>query len=306
MSVIFIIAVIAAVILAAVAIAEGKNTMNKEKVIKRIYFYLVSLITLITLVVSIGFLLKSALTSTVFTQADQYTMYSVPPPELFLTDAKGLENSGSEILCEEGCEFTALQKEQVDSWVGEYHNWEEDRNGNSQKQRDIVTNLSLLLVALPLFIIHYRSVQKSAKNSTSEEKSHQVIRPTYFYIASLVGIVMIIIFGSMLINLGLRTYIITGADDSQSDSRYPVDVYSGTATNMASVKNCQTDCNLSDEAVALSDKFSEDYDTWQNQDTSSGHKQDEAANEIAFLLVAIPLFWYHWSVARKEGRENKS
>lgn len=280
--------------------------MNKEKVIKRVYFYLISLITLITIVVSVGFLLKSALTSTIFTQADEYTRHSEPPPELFLMDARGYEMNSTEMQCEDECEFSASQKEQAAAWIEEYHYWKKGRNGYSQKQRDIVTNLSLLLVALPLFVIHYRSVQKSSKKASGEEKSHQVIRPSYFYIVSLVGIVMIIIYGSMLINLGLKTYIFTGADDDQSNYRYPLEISPGTVTSIASIKNCQAICNISDETVVLAEQYSDDFETWNNQNTTPGQKQNEAANNIAFLLVAIPLFWYHWIVIRREGRNNIS
>ncbi len=304
MSLAIFVAVVSAIVFIAVAIAEGKHTMNKDKVIKRVYFYLVSLITLMTLVVSVGFLLKSALTSTLFTQADNYSRYSDPPPELYLYDAKGMEENSTEIICEGGCEFSASQKDQVETWVSEYRSWENNRDSNSENQRDIVTNLSLLLVALPLFIIHYRSVQKSAHQS-SKENSHQIIRPTYFYIASLVGIVMIIIYGSMLINLGLKTYIFTAADDDV-DERYGYVVSPHSETSMASIKSCQAACGFSEDVATYAEQYDTDYETWQNRDTNAGRKHDEAAYEIAYLLVAIPLFWYHWYVIRKESHEDKS
>lgn len=277
--------------------------MNKGSIIKKVYFYLVSIITLMTIVFSLGALIKIGLNSTLFTEADEYELAS-PPPELYLLTTKGEILEDSLYTCESGCDFTEEQRSQTSEWQSEYQYWLDNKNAVASKQRQIVTSLSLLLIALPLYFIHFISVQRNAKKTAAEEKTKEVIRPVYFYIASLVGLVMIIIFGSMLINLILKSYIFTQANDT--DGRQlsrGVSTISSTATE--SVTNCATACNFNDQTVEFASRYAQDWADWETADLTSGQRQSQASNNIAFLLVAIPLFWYHWSSVRRESRESK-
>ncbi|MDP3964825.1 MAG: DUF5671 domain-containing protein [bacterium] len=289
------------IIFAIAAIIEGKNDMHKSNVIKHVYFYLVSLITLVASVISLGFVLKVGLTSTVFSDAAAYE-YATQPPALYL----GNVDKSSDASCDGECIYTEDEIQQISQWKGEYTAWLENRDMDAREQSSLVSSLSVLIVAIPLFFIHFRSVQKEAKASDSEEHRRRVIRPTYFYLSSLIGLVMIIVFGSMLVNLGLKTYVFTKADTEESYRYAPTEVDPSVRGSLSAVAGCEADCGFDAETIQYAERYDADFDEWSETREGSSRKQSEAANEIAFLLVAIPLFWYHWHVARREGKESSS
>ena len=295
------VAVVFAVIFAVVAIVEGRHTGAKSGIIKQIYFYLVSILTLLISVVAVGFIVQTLLKSTVFTQADTFDKSSVMPSGLYLSSAK--EPSSTTISCTSGCDLTESQKTEIANWSDNYQSWQESQDSSARRQRDLVAALSVLLVALPLFYVHYRIIQKENATQTPEQRAYRMIRPTYFYIATFVGLGMVITFGSLLINLGLKTYVFTKANTADNGSDSYMMSSSPESSSADSINNCATACNLDAKYVVSAEQYKIDYQSWQSRNRSGGRNASEAARDIAFLVAAIPLFWYHWSKVRKEGHE---
>jgi len=139
--------------------------------IRTIYLYLFSLVGLFILVFgSIG-LIKLALTTWVFPDADNYT-YNMRP--LILPDGKIA--SESELIeglksCKENCDLSSNDKEALSEWLAEYK--ENKENGpkkqiSANRQRQLSQNLAMILVGLPLYFYHWTVIKKDAKKKKGQ------------------------------------------------------------------------------------------------------------------------------------------
>lgn len=110
--------------------------------VKTIYFYLVSFVTLMMMIVSSSMLIETALKAYIFTKAELYTNY-YPGPEC------GVKPDGKTPMTAEEC---LVQQERMKK--------NDEENRVSQRQRDLVNNLSMLIVSTPLFFVHWRIARK--------------------------------------------------------------------------------------------------------------------------------------------------
>lgn len=110
------------------------------------------------------------------------------------------------------------------------------------------------------------------------------IKTVYLYLVSLISLIILVIAAIMLINMGLKTWIFTKADSN---------IYYSP----------KIDC--SDEKMkSLPECLDPNWEQKQQQaekDSRSAQKQRDAAQAIAMILVATPVFLYHWKLTRKEA-----
>jgi len=293
------------IIFAIAAIIEGKSTMKKSLVIRSVYFYLASLVTLGIVVGSMVYLINVGLKSWVFTEADPVAFRLGAPPTLFFQTKTAPESTI--LSCADSCTLSSDQKSSLEQWQNSYTSWlDSKKSPNAQRASDMVAALSFLIVALPFFIIHFRIVQKDAKKEDMPERS--VIRPTYFYFISLAALLMIVIAGGMLINLGLKTWVIKSADEAENLARkvsMPVPEGIVETSAVQSIIDCGEKCGIEAETISLARAWQDDYKAWQDASYNYNNKQRQAAATIPYVVLGIPLFWYHWSVVRRESRERK-
>ncbi len=107
---------------------------------------------------------------------------------------------------------------------------------------------------------------------------------------SLISLVILVIAGIMLINMGLKTFVFTKADDSYY---YPARPY------CEQVKN--PDGSMVALAPECTDPNWEEKERQTEKDRRSAQKQSDAAQSLAMIIVAAPVFLYHWKLARKEA-----
>jgi hypothetical protein len=128
-----------------------QNTTHKGRVIKSLYFYLVSFVALMMVVFSSADLINIALRTWVFTAADKdayaypRAICEVPAPS---TDPKAVP-AVSKAECEKQNEENEKQNE---------------KNRIAQKQRDVVRDISMIVVGIPLFLIHWRILRSKDEN----------------------------------------------------------------------------------------------------------------------------------------------
>ena len=106
------------------------------------------------------------------------------------------------------------------------------------------------------------------------------VKKIYIYIFSAVGLVLTIIGGVMLINLGLKTWVFTKADVYY---QYPM-------SEAVDPKGGE---------IAYKEPDPKAVEEYQKNSLVS-RRQQQAASAVAMILVGAPLFLYHWKVARKE------
>jgi hypothetical protein len=108
------------------------------------------------------------------------------------------------------------------------------------------------------------------------------LRKSFLYIFATVGLVISIIGAVSLINLGLKTYVFTKADN------YCYDSYISSPT---------TD---KDGRPVEQTQAQKDQQKTMCEEQRAATKQSQASNAIAMLIVGIPLFSYTWMTISKE------
>lgn len=119
---------------------ETSAPSNKLLIIKYLYFYVVSVVALFMVVFSVVDVINIGLRTFLFPKADQNAYGYYAPPCLTTTDA----SSTKDINCVSKDEQQRIDKE----------------NTAVQKQRDLVRDISMILVAVPLFAYHWRIIRK--------------------------------------------------------------------------------------------------------------------------------------------------
>lgn len=286
---------------------QEKNPKDKKEVIKSIYFYLVSFITLGITIGSLIFLVNLGFRQYIFPDSDPFEYRIGAPPVLYFSSDKPTASLAEEtaLTCDEECSLTTSQKSSIDNWVENYAVWIENKDNDTDRALDLVQGLSFLIVALPIFLIHFRTAQKSAKKD--EAGKFTTVRSTYFYAASFAALLMFIISGGILVNIGLKAWIIPDSDNSYKNNlRYAVEepfALSQTAT-VQSIIDCGDKCEIDAETVTQAKSWLVDYQAW--EDVSINRLQRDTAGALPFVLFGIPIFWYHWSVARRESKEKSA
>lgn len=112
---------------------------------------------------------------------------------------------------------------------------------------------------------------------------HPLIRKIYLYIFALVGLVLITIGCVRLVGLALKTYIFTKADV----------YYEYPAAKPVSAPG---------KEVEYVQPPKEEIEAYQNEQRTSDRQRD-AAESLAMIVIGIPLYLYHWSVIKKDKKE---
>lgn len=122
---------------------------SKTNVIKAIYFYAVSLVTLVMVMFSAANLINLGLKATIFTKADR-----VYEPQCLPELVPGAPQAERERLLRD-CE---TQKRNVI----------EERQ--AQRERDLVRDIGILAVAVPVFAWHYGTARRESRLEREREE----------------------------------------------------------------------------------------------------------------------------------------
>ncbi len=110
------------------------------------------------------------------------------------------------------------------------------------------------------------------------------LKKAYLYLVSVISLIIAVVGAIMLINLALKAWVFTKADRNF----YAVPCYS--VSKVAPVNGSPEPCSLEEEA---NQRKMED-------DNRTAQRQRDAAQAIAMLVIATPIWLYHWKMARKE------
>ena len=127
---------------------------TKTKLIRTVYFYLAALISLIFVAVGTGNLVNTGLKYYFFPKAEKggYNQCNQQPP-IYSLD----KNTYSAIA-------TADQKIQMENMLRDYEQWQKNNTGeecySAQRQSTIVDAITMIIIALPILLIHWRVIKK--------------------------------------------------------------------------------------------------------------------------------------------------
>lgn len=117
------------------------------------------------------------------------------------------------------------------------------------------------------------------------------IKKVYLYLVSLISLVILVVAAIMLLNLALKAFVFTKADDANF---YPPRII------CEEVKSSEGTPALAKDPACLDPQY-EQKEREAEKQRRSAQKQNQAANAIAMIIVATPVFLYHWKLARKES-----
>ena len=130
--------------------------------IRTIYFYLIALITLMMIVFATVDLANLGLSTWVFKKADKADDWSMPAP--YMTSEVKVGETAER--CADKCDLSAAEKQQIQQWLADYKNWQDQNNlRTARKQKNAVRDISMLVVAIPLFLWHWKMIGKEAKEN---------------------------------------------------------------------------------------------------------------------------------------------
>ncbi len=132
-----------------------------------------------------------------------------------------------------------------------------------------------------------------------------IIRTVYLYIFALLGLVLMTIGGVSFVNMGLKAFVFTKADQEQNfymkqppSSPIPLDKIQD-ATDEKQI-------TLSDSQKAALEQWLADYKNWQDQNTKidplTSQRHRDASLNLALILIGLPLYLYHCGTIKKETK----
>jgi hypothetical protein len=137
------------------------------------------------------------------------------------------------------------------------------------------------------------------------KKSNSIIRTIYLYIFALVGLVFLINGTVRFIDIGLKAFIFTKAEEQEIlNFRQPTTFYS-----IEKVEDLENNESLTEEERALVKEWLADYETWKENSSKINYveiqRQRNASSSLASILVGLPLYLYHWGIIKKDIRERE-
>ncbi len=108
------------------------------------------------------------------------------------------------------------------------------------------------------------------------------IKKVYLYLVSLISLIIMVIAGIMLLNLAIKTWVFPKADN---------DIYYSEPLPAACVGDNDPNCKPTPPEELQN----------RQKEQRSAQKQRDASQALAMIIVATPVFYYHWKLARKEA-----
>lgn len=108
--------------------------------------------------------------------------------------------------------------------------------------------------------------------------ANPLIRKIYLYLFALVGLFMITVGSARLVNLALKVYVFQEADRYYE---YPVPR------------------TVDEKAGEIQQPDPKELEEFNKRQTRS-QRQRELAESLAWIIVGLPLWLYHWTVIKRE------
>lgn len=136
-------------------------------------------------------------------------------------------------------------------------------------------------------------------------KKNSLIRTIYLYAFALLGLVLLVISGVRFIDMGLKAYVFTKAEDQERSINkmpripYAIEKYSGAGDDL--------DVAFSDEEKLAIKNMIDDYETWKGEadkvDPITSRRHRDASINLSMILIGLPLYLYHWAIIKKESKK---
>lgn len=138
-----------------------------------------------------------------------------------------------------------------------------------------------------------------------------LVRTIYLYLFAIVGLTLLIIAGVRFINMGLKAFVFTKADE-QMRIEYNQLPYASVPVEKLNQIQADTGAGkqvtLSENEIQQIDQWLIDYKNYQEMrakiDPVATQRQQEASVSLAMIIIGLPLYLYHWGIIRRETKKN--
>jgi len=157
--------------------------------------------------------------------------------------------------------------------------------------------LSLLILGLGLALvvgfIYLLRDEPNEETMNPPSNKAAIIKTVYFYLVSLIGLLMVVFSVADLVNLGLKTWVFPKADLNE---------YKQPSCAMTIYKD--PGLKETDEQYQMRLKSCEDTQV-SEEEARAIRNQRDAVRDISFFVVGLPLFLYHWITVRKDQKKDR-
>jgi hypothetical protein len=143
-------------------------------------------------------------------------------------------------------------------------------------------------------------------------EKNSLIRTIYLYLFAIVGLTLLVIAGVNFLNMGLKAFIFTKADDQLriDYKQMPMAPVAVEKLNQISQDTSQgKQVTLSENEVQQIDQWLADYKNYQETrakiDPVSTQRQQSASINLAMIIIGLPLYLYHWGIIRRETKKQE-
>ncbi|MDA1337446.1 MAG: hypothetical protein O3C23_01635 [bacterium] len=142
-------------------------------------------------------------------------------------------------------------------------------------------------------------------------KKHSLVRTIYLYLFALIGLVLVVIGSVRFLDMGLKAFVFTKADEEQrlwyKQPPYPSVRLEQIAMVEGEKVEPKEEITLSKEEKAEVDLWIAQYKSWQETqgkiDPVTSNRQRDASTSLAMMLIGIPLYLFHWRWIKKDVQE---
>jgi len=141
-------------------------------------------------------------------------------------------------------------------------------------------------------------------------KRYTLVRTIYLYIFALLGLVLLIIGSVNFLNMGLKAFIFTQADEESRifSKQIPAPTISGIENIQQGIEEGKDICLSKEEKVDF-ERWLIDYNNWKESMSKIDHitsrRHRDASINLSLILIGLPLYLYHWRIIKKETEEKE-
>jgi hypothetical protein len=141
-------------------------------------------------------------------------------------------------------------------------------------------------------------------------KRYTLVRTIYLYIFALLGLVLLIIGSVNFLNMGLKAFIFTQADEESRifSKQIPIPTISRIENIEQDIEEGKDICLSKEEKISI-ESWLADYNNWKESvskiDPITSRRHRDASINLSLILIGLPLYLYHWRIIKKETEEKE-
>ena len=133
-----------------------------------------------------------------------------------------------------------------------------------------------------------------------------LIRTIYLYSFSLLGLILMVIGSVNFLDMGMRAFIFTKADQGMNDLYPPA--YAPIPVEKIDAATASDSFVLTVAEKEQIKIWQQDYKNWKDMpkvDYVTQQRHRDASINLSLIVIGLPLYLYHWFVIRKELKNAK-